>query len=111
MKTFFPFIAISLFLLLFFRPTINLQHINPFSDGERKSEVLVYDGFEGGYLFFTNVDHQAVVLEIADSELLKTVDLINGDFVGKKLKVEYEEMELQEESSSMGRIEEVMVLP
>ncbi len=109
MKTFLPLLGLSLFILLYFTALSKIDHRLAFNFGEKKSEVLIFDGYEGGYLFFTNSERQAVVLEVTNVKVLNNIDLINGDFVGTKLNVDYEEID-EEESSSMGIIEMVEIL-
>lgn len=110
MKIFLPLLGLTLFILLYFTTFSKIDHRLAFNFGEKKSEILIFDGYEGGYLFFTNSKQQAVVLEVTNIKVLNNIDLINGDFVGTKLNVDYEEIELEDESSSTGIIETVEIV-
>ncbi|MAW94067.1 MULTISPECIES: hypothetical protein [unclassified Leeuwenhoekiella] len=68
------------------------------------NQELTYDGYEGEYYFFTDADFQAVVLECSKK---LPVDLINGNFEGKKFQVSYQVAERTSDSSSEGTIQNV----
>ncbi|PHQ29386.1 hypothetical protein [Leeuwenhoekiella nanhaiensis] len=68
------------------------------------NQELTFDGYEGEYYFFTDTDFQAVVLK-CEKEL--PVDLINGNFEGKKFRVSYKAAQRTADSSSEGTIEAV----
>lgn len=67
---------------------------------------LTFDGYEGGYYFFTNTDQQAVVLEI--DEETKSPDLVNGNLEGETFEVVYTPVERTQTSSTEGIIETVI---
>jgi len=64
---------------------------------------LTFDGYEGGYYFFTDTDQQAVVLE-ADEET-ESPDLKDANLEGETFKVVYTPVERTETSSTEGIIE------
>ncbi len=68
------------------------------------NEQLTFDGYEGEYYFFTDTNYEAVVLE-ANQKL--PIDLINGNYEGKKLEVSYEAVNRTQDSSSEGVIKSV----
>ena len=66
---------------------------------------LTFDGYEGGYYFFTTANQQAVVLEV--DEETKSPDLVNGNLEGETFKVVYTPVERTATSSTQGIIETV----
>ncbi|MEE3244812.1 MAG: hypothetical protein VX226_09175 [Bacteroidota bacterium] len=77
--------------------------ILPVND-DLSTQQLTFDGYEGGYYFFSDEAYQAVVLE-SDSELV--MDLKNNDAVGEQFEVAYEPKAQTETSSSQGTIEAI----
>ena len=69
------------------------------------AQELTFDGYEGGYYFFTNEEQKAVVLE-ADEET-KSPDLIYGSLEGKTFEVVYTPVSRTATSSTQGIIDTV----
>ena len=71
-------------------------------------QELVFDGYEGGYYFFSDATYQALVLE-ADEEHTP-YELINGNLEGKSFKIAYKVVDPSPDSSTEGIIKEVKLL-
>ncbi|RMB63367.1 hypothetical protein EAX61_02955 [Dokdonia sinensis] len=62
-------------------------------------ETFIYDGFEGGYYFFTDTSRKAVILE-ADNETTINKNLLQrDDAIGKRFEVRYKKNKQQDDSS------------
>ena len=61
---------------------------------EVKKIKATFDGAEGNYFFFTDVESKALQFEDIEPALAKKLDLINGDYVGKTFEVHYKDTKI-----------------
>ena len=97
-------LAISLISILFLSFTpIDSKNLNlEISTSNVVDEQLIFDGYEGGYYFFSNADYEAVVL--GASEENTPYELINGNLEGELFIVSYKHADDGLQTSSEGSI-------
>jgi|GEM_PF-614233 len=81
-------ITMTLFIALSFG--MIATSTNYIQENNNTQELLTFDGYEGGYFIFSDSNHKAVLFETENETSLYNYDLINGDYIGKKFNVVYE---------------------
>lgn len=89
----------SIVLISFSNVSLNLVNEDLVQDH------LTFDGYEGGYYFFSDANYQAVVLKAKNDKSFENIDLKNGNLEGKKFNVAYEVVDQTQTSSATGLIE------
>ena len=87
------------FILIFSLFTLGLSTREITGNTEINIDTFTYDGYEGGYYFFTNTSSKAVVLQTNDDTSINKNLLKQDDSVGKCFKVRYEQKEKEDDSS------------
>ena len=87
------------FILIFSLFTLGLSTREITGNTEINIDTFTYDGYEGGYYFFTNTSSKAVVLQTNDDTSINKNLLKQDDSVGKCFKVRYEQKEKEGDSS------------
>ncbi|WP_299212185.1 hypothetical protein [uncultured Dokdonia sp.] len=81
----------KIFILLFCINFISFTPINNNADVISNDEIYeakaIFDGYEGGYYFFTNEDETALQFESKDHPLLTDEKFKNGEFIGKSFTI------------------------
>lgn len=72
--------------VLFLPNLISKQDVNV-SQQDVEKAILIFDGYEGGYYFFTDKNCKAVSVIAKDETPLHNLDLINDDYVGEQFEV------------------------
>lgn len=80
---------------VFFLPSLIKKGDLHNSQQQIEKAMLVFDGYEGGYYFFTDENERAVTVRAESEAPVHNLDLVKNDLIGKRFEVTIDKSQIK----------------